>query len=273
MAGNAREAGRTTASRLLAVLDAFAESRRSLTMSQISRVSGVPLATTHRIVGELRAWGALDRSDDGSYEVGTRLWQLGTVASPERELHDAALAAMQDLYEATGHNVQLSVRDGDGVLHLAKVSGRRCVEASTDVGVRMPLHATATGKIFLAFSERRLLVDTVRAGLRRYTQRTITEPGRLAASVARAKVSHVAHAREERRVGFSAVAAPILGDDGQLSGAVALVGRSSKNLDAHEARVIDAGNAVSSALSAKRRMRSQAASADLSARVQRASWL
>lgn len=271
MAGNAREPGRTTASRLLAVLDAFAESRRSLTMSQISRISGIPLTTTHRLIAELHEWGALTRSDDGSYEVGTRLWQLGTAASPERELHDAALEAMQDLYEATGHNVQLSVRDGDGVLHLGKVSGRRCVEASTDVGARIPLHATATGKIFLAFSERRLLVDTVRAGLRRYTQRTITEPGRLAASVARAKANHVAHAREERRIGFSAVAAPILGDDGQLSGAIALVSRSSKDLAAHEARVIDAGNTVASALSAKRRMRRHQPVTDVCA--QRATWL
>ncbi|HEV2778137.1 MAG TPA: helix-turn-helix domain-containing protein, partial [Actinophytocola sp.] len=66
--------------RALRILDAFEEAQTGLRLSEISRRSGVPLTTTHRIVGELHAWGALERDPAGEYRIGLRLWEVAALA-------------------------------------------------------------------------------------------------------------------------------------------------------------------------------------------------
>src|SRR5438874_738161 len=105
MGGNAREIGRTTSSRLLAVLGAFSAASSVLTLSEIARGSGLPVATAHRLVGELVEWGALERRSGGRYQVGLRLWEIGCLAPQQRDLRSVALPFMEDLYEATHENV------------------------------------------------------------------------------------------------------------------------------------------------------------------------
>ena len=67
------------AGRLLAVLDAFGPRSRALSLSEISRRSGLSLSTTHRLVHELLSWGALERDANGRYSIGVRLLELAAV--------------------------------------------------------------------------------------------------------------------------------------------------------------------------------------------------
>ncbi|MTD54668.1 IclR family transcriptional regulator domain-containing protein [Amycolatopsis pithecellobii] len=129
------------------------------------------------------------------------------------------------------------------VAHLAKVAGRRSVIGATPVGDQVPLHATASGKVFLAFSEPRLLRNTIEAGLRRYTRWTIVDGRRLAAAVATVRHIGVAHSREERRPGVSAVGAPII-VDGRLIGTLAIVGPATTDLRRYERRLVAASARV-----------------------------
>lgn len=62
--------------KLLSLLDAYSEGRTSFTLSELSRRAGLPLSTTHRLVGELERWGGLERSADGRYAIGLRLVEL-----------------------------------------------------------------------------------------------------------------------------------------------------------------------------------------------------
>src|ERR1044072_948890 len=73
-------AARSVTGRVLSVLDAFAGEHRRLTLSDISRRTGMPLATTHRLVGELLSWGALERTRSGRYEIGLHLWAVAAMA-------------------------------------------------------------------------------------------------------------------------------------------------------------------------------------------------
>lgn len=77
MAGHTSQPGQSVTSRVLAILDSFDLAHPRLSLSEISRRSGLPLATTHRLVGELVAWRGLCRCDDGHYEIGRRLWEVG----------------------------------------------------------------------------------------------------------------------------------------------------------------------------------------------------
>lgn len=66
----------SVASRLLAVLGAFGAEHRYLSLTQLSRRTGLPFATSHRLVGELSTWGALERDVQGRYRIGLRLWDV-----------------------------------------------------------------------------------------------------------------------------------------------------------------------------------------------------
>lgn len=232
MSGNAREAGRTTSSRLLSLLAAFSSPRPVLPLSELARLSGLPVATTHRLAAELVEWGALERLPDGRFQVGLRLWQVGALAPAQRDLRAVAVPFMENLYEATHENVQLAVRDGAEVLYLDKISGAASVDTITEVGGRAPLHATAAGKIILAFSEPELFAAVTANGLSRSTPYTITLPGVLARTLRKVQQTGVAYVLEERTFGASAVAAPVFGPDGTLVASLSVVVRSSKNVRA-----------------------------------------
>ena len=223
MGGNTRELGRTSSSRLLALLGAFASGAPAMTLSELARASALPLSTAHRLLGELCDWGAVERRSDGRFNVGPRLGQIGALAPQGRSLRAVALPFMQDLHEVTHENVQLAVRDGQRALNVNHILGRRHVGTMTEVAGRMPLHATAVGKVILAFSEPELLERVIAAGLPACTMHTITSPGMLIDAVNNVRRTQLAFCKEEMSLRTSSVAAPILGGDRKLAAAIAIV--------------------------------------------------
>jgi DNA-binding IclR family transcriptional regulator len=231
MAGNSNQPGRTVSNRLLTVLGAFDVTRPMLSLTEVSTITGLPLSTTRRLLRELTDWGALQRQPDQRYRIGLRLWQLGSLAPQQRDLRDATLPFMQDLYEATQENVQLVVLDGDRALCIEKISAANAVPTKTEVGGLLPLHATAVGKILLAFSPASVLESIASVELPRFTSFTITQPGRLRRSLRVARREGVAYSREEMTLGAVSVASPILGRDGTVLGVLGIVTHSHTPLD------------------------------------------
>lgn len=70
MAGNTTRPGQSVTARALALLGAFDVAHPRLSLSEMAHRADLPLATTHRLAGELEAWRALDRDDDGYYRIG-----------------------------------------------------------------------------------------------------------------------------------------------------------------------------------------------------------
>jgi DNA-binding IclR family transcriptional regulator len=208
VSGNTREPGRSSASRLLAVLGAFDSGHRLLSLSEIAGRAGLPLATTHRLLGELAAWGGLVRREDGRYEIGRRVWDLGLLASLQHDLREVALPYLQDLHAATGQTVHIAVRDGTRALYVERVSGRSSAQVLSRTGTLLPLHTTAVGKVLLAHAP----PDVVRAATRtleRVTPYSIAEPGRLLRELAEARRRGYARTAEEMTLGAYSVAVPV----------------------------------------------------------------
>ncbi|MBB4915321.1 IclR family transcriptional regulator [Streptosporangium saharense] len=220
MAGGSREPGRSVTSKVLAILGAFDTDHPRLTLSEISRRSGVPLTTTHRLVGELVAWQALSRTADGHLRVGLRLWELGQLA-PGR-LQEVAHPWLQELYAETGENVHLAVRDGLEVLYVDKLHGRRAVRLVSRTGGRLPMHPTGVGKALLAHEPDWFRGAYLARELERPTPRTIVEPGRLARELASVRVQGYALTFEEMSLGSCSAAAPVL-VEGRAVAAVGVV--------------------------------------------------
>ena len=221
MASNGSGPGTGVTSRALSVLGAFDTRHPTLRLSEIARRAGLPLATAHRLVGELAGWGALSRRDDGGYVIGRRLWDLGLLA-PATDLVEAASPFLHDIHAATRATVHLAVRDDLHVLYLDRVSGTASVPVVSRVGSRLPLHATGVGKVLLAHAPVEIRTAAL-ARLERITPYTITQPGLLLAQLARVGPDGYAQTSEEMSPGACSVAVPVRDGDGRVVAALGIV--------------------------------------------------
>jgi len=210
VSGNIRAAGASVTSRALALLAAFDPDHRRLLLSELAARAGLPLPTAHRLVGELAGWGALTRTRSGHYVVGRRMWDLGLLAPQTAGLRALASPFLQDLYGATFATVHLAVRDGDRALYVDRVSGHASVPVVSDIGSRLPLHATGVGKVLLAHAPDELQASVL-ADLERVTPYTITQAGRLVEQLRRIRRDGFARTSEEMSLGACSAAVPVRG--------------------------------------------------------------
>lgn len=204
----ARSTASSVTSRALSLLAAFDEQHRRLGLTELARRAGLPLATAHRLVGELVTFGALTRTPAGDYVVGRRMWDLGLLAPVQTGLREAASPFLHDLFGATGATVHLAVRDGRQVLYVDRVRGSASVPILSTVGSRLPLHATAVGKVLLAHAPPDLQQEVL-AALAPVTAYTVTQPGVLRRQLARVHREGWAATTEEMSLGACSVAVPV----------------------------------------------------------------
>lgn len=224
--------GRSVVSKLFATLDVFSDGPARLTLTQIARRTGLPTSTTARLLHALTQEGWLERrAVDGSYQIGMRLWELGALAPRKRDLRDAAIPYLQDLYEAVHQNVQLAVLDEGEALCIERVYGKHAVDNETDAGGRLPLHATATGKALLAHAPEGVLARVLAGPLMQHTPSTLTDPTALRQELSRIRTTGIAISREERTEGVVAIASPIRSVHRGLVGAVGIVAPAGVSVD------------------------------------------
>ncbi|MCF6508973.1 IclR family transcriptional regulator [Blastococcus sp. MG754426] len=208
MAGGSASPGRSVTSRALGILDAFDSSAPRLSLSEIAERSGTPLTTAHRLLGELTGWGALVRRPDGRYEIGRKLWDLGLIAPVQLELRQVAAPFLLDLHTTTRDTVHLAVREGVSALYVERVSGRESVPVVSQVGSRLPLHATGVGKVLLAAAPDDV-VERVLGALRPVTPHTVTDPAVLARELAEIRRRRYARTSQEMSLGAASLAVPV----------------------------------------------------------------
>lgn len=231
MAGGARDS-RPVADRLLAVLDAFDRPGTvDLALGEIARRADLPLSTTHRLVARLAAWGGLERTPDGTYQLGRRIWRLGTRAPEARTLRQVALPFLEDLLALTRQNVQIAVLDDLAALYVERLTTRESLVVLADVGRRLPLHATGVGLVLLAHAPRSLLDEVVAAGPRKFLPATMTTAAQLRPRLTQIEREGLATTRDEMTPGSASVAAPVRDASGRVVAAISIIVPSSSPVD------------------------------------------
>jgi DNA-binding IclR family transcriptional regulator len=209
--------------RAAAILGAFDEGHRELTLAALVRRCGLPRSTTHRTADRMLRLGWLDKPDE-RYRIGNRLFEISGLAPIRHELREAVLPFLQDLYNATRSAVQLGVLDGPQVLIVEKITGHRPMPMLSQVGGTIPTHCSGLGRAILAYSEREVVDAVIAAGLVGRTPRTITNPDALRRELAVIPDRGWALDREEGNIGVSCVAAPIFGPLGEVVAALSVTG-------------------------------------------------
>jgi DNA-binding IclR family transcriptional regulator len=207
--------------RAVGVLEALAADGGELGTNEVARRTGVNPSTASRLLSTLADAGYVEHVEEsGRYRLGIRLLQLGNLVAASLDLRDVARPELEGLVAETGETATLSVPGERDAVTVDFVQSAASVQSVARLGRPSVAHATAAGKVLLAFGG----VSLPTGSLERFTARTITDPGKLAAEVERVRSAGWAEAAGERERDLNAVAAPVLGADGALVGILGLQG-------------------------------------------------
>ena len=220
----------SSAERSLRLLSLLAQEGRALSLAELSVRLGLPKVTTHRLCAQLLDGGFLARDvDERCFAVGPALRKLafdtlnhGVV----RGLRHEVLAA---LVTKVGETCNFTTLDGTQVLYIDRVEAQWPLRLTLDVGSHVPLHCTASGKLFLAempAAEREALIAQLM--LTRMTRHTITSAKALKAECAAIAAQGHSNDREEFIAGLIAVAVPVRDASGRARAAIALHAPSAR---------------------------------------------
>ncbi len=224
MVKSAEENGVRSVRVALDVLEAVAFSGEELGVTQIADRLQLTKGSVHRHLLTLVERGYLTQNQTTSrYGIGTKSRLLARL-SPDADLTRLAEGPMRELRDRCGHSVVLSSMTPRGALVMLTIAGTAAIEIGVRPGSELPYHASAQGKIMLAFAPRPTQ-ERILAGARpRLTPHTTTEIAALEEELARVMRRGYCSAPEEAMLGINAVAAPIFDATDACIASVALVG-------------------------------------------------
>ena len=193
-------------------------------VSDIARRLGVSESTVHRLLNAMCMRDLAERNPDtGLYQLGVHLAELGQVASDRFPLRRAALPLLQELRQASGLSVHLTVPDGADVVFVERLKYVTGIGLTTDSGRRMPSHATSAGKALAAFDPAFAQARKA-AGFPRVAPRTISTAADFDRALAEVRRTGVAISVGESQCQLTSVAAPVRDFCGRAYAAISVVG-------------------------------------------------
>ncbi len=219
--------GAQAALRAVRLLKLFTNERSEMSLAELSRASGLNKTTTHRLLRALQSEALIDRNPATSaYSLGAGLMALGVQALASSDLRRRVRPVLRALARETGETATLEIPFEDSMLILDEVAGNHVLGSAGNIGTRWPMHATSTGKAWLAFDEsgsERLGQD-----LKALTANTTTDPEVLQTQIAEIRRRGYAVTIDEVEDGFTAVAAIIRGVLGDVQGALSIGGPTQR---------------------------------------------
>jgi DNA-binding IclR family transcriptional regulator len=214
--------------RAIALLDAVAESDGGARVNELARRIGVNPSTASRLLSTLEAGGLVERTPEGPYRLGLKLVALSDHVLGQLDVRDRARPWLIWLVEETGETATLSVPGGGEAITVDFVSSPSSVVSLARLGRPSVAHATAAGKVMLAFGRPAGAAGLGTGELTAFTERTITDPDALARELDRVRAAGAAEAVGEREPDLNALAAPVLGRGDELVAILGLQGPAAR---------------------------------------------
>jgi IclR family pca regulon transcriptional regulator len=219
----------TSFARGLAVIRAFSDKRRTLTIAQISTQTGIPRAAVRRCLHTLRQLGYAD-AEMNNFSLRPKILGLGYSYLSSTPLAVSAQPCLDGITQRLRESCSLAVLDEQEVLYLARSSASRVMSVALNPGSRLPAYCTSLGRVMLAaLPEAALDAYLDKVKLRAMTPHTVTTQKRLREVIAGVRHAGYALVDEELEVGLRSIAVPVRGASGSVLAAL--------NIGAQAARV------------------------------------
>jgi IclR family pca regulon transcriptional regulator len=210
----------TSLARGLAVVRAFSDRRRSLTIAQISHKTGIPRAAVRRCLHTLKQLGYAD-SEANNFTLKPKILTLGYSYLSSTPLTVSAQPYMDQISRTLNESCSLAVLDGNDVLYVSRSSTSRIMSVALNVGSRLPAYCTSLGRAMLAY----LPDDAVSTyfnsvELKAYTERTVVSQKRLKEILTETREAGFTVVEEELEIGLRSIAVPVRGASGSVVAAL-----------------------------------------------------
>jgi IclR family KDG regulon transcriptional repressor len=215
---------------IVAILDCFTMDQTELGVREVARKADLTTSTAGRLMADMKEFGILQQnSATRMYSLGMKILAWSGIYLSSLDLRTIALPIMGDLRRLTSETVSLYLVDGNERLCVERIESQHNVRMVARVGHRLPLYAGSAGKAILAFMPAKrvdhILNTTVFESL---TPMTIVDPELLKMDLERVRLKGYAESHGEWIQEASGVAAPILGQGGEVIGALSISGPGSR---------------------------------------------
>ena len=234
------------------LLDAIARYRKPVSLKILIAETGLHASTAHRILGSLIQNGLVEKNSENHYRLGLRLVQLGTRLHSTLDLRAIALPIMEQLRDEFHETVNLSIREGDQVVYIERVTPNRMMHVHQVVGSRAPLHVTAVGKLMLGATGREACITyAARTNLPAYTGNTITSIDRLVGESVRALKEGYALDNEEAEIGVGCIGVLLYDGAGQVAAGLSVSAPIERRKIEWAKTLVGASQSISQSLGAQ----------------------
>lgn len=209
------------------MLKLFTIEKPDLSLTQVSIGADLNKTTTHRLLRALESENLVQRNSvNGRYSLGAGLMALGVQALSSSDLRRRARPILKLLARDTGETAQLEVPVQDGMLILDEVTGRHVVSATGNIGTHWPMHATSSGKAYIAYDANTFhqLPDSFSA----LTKNTITTKTKMKQQVESILKRGFSESVDELEPGYSCVGIAVFDALGNIQGALSIGGPSHR---------------------------------------------
>ena len=214
----------------LEILKLYSDSTPELGISEISHRMKIGKSTAFRLVSTLAWAGFLEQNPENSkYYLGLELLQLSRLVINRMSIIKDAHPYLTTLSSKIGETVHLVVLSGFHAMFVDKVKGSSFANMGSTVGMMVPAHATASGKMLLCYKSGDEIEEYLRrTELPQYTMHSLTTPEQVRKVLADARANGYAEDLEEMEEGLRCIAAPVFGFDGTAVGSVSISGAASR---------------------------------------------
>lgn len=210
----------TSLARGLAVIRAFADQRRSLTIAQISHRTGIPRAAVRRCLYTLKQLGYVD-SESNNFTLKPKILTLGYSYLSSTPLTISAQPCLNGISRTLNESCSLAVLDDNEVLYVSRSATSRIMSVALNTGSRLPAYCTSLGRVMLAhMSDEALCAYLGRVKLKAFTPRTVVSVKRLKEILAEVRRNGYVIVEEELEVGLRSIAVPVRGASGNVLAAL-----------------------------------------------------
>jgi DNA-binding IclR family transcriptional regulator len=214
--------GDSMTERIVRVLETFTDERTVQTATEIASRAQLPSSSAHRIVGDLVDAGILERDEDNRVRLGMRLWELALRGSDALRLRQAALPHMERVQASIREHTQLAVLEHEEALFLERLSHPDAGANITRIAGRLPLNASSSGLVLLAYADPAVRERVLARPLRALTHETVADAEALEALLTSTRRRGFVVAPGSIEAVSTGVAVPVR-DRGQVVAALSVV--------------------------------------------------